>query len=59
MYKDMLEKLTEGLKKAEISESVGAMRLLKDKFRECMDKGAYPTFSVPDFLLPPLVGQIN
>eukprot|EP01084_Bolivina_argentea_P293224 504273_1 len=58
-YKDMLEKLTDGLKKADITESVVAMRLLKDKFRQCMEKGVYPNFCVNDFPLPPLIGQID
>lgn len=54
-YKDMLEKLTEGLKVGEIGDSVKAMHGLRDRFKECMDKCVYPTFEVKDFPLPPSV----
>ena len=58
-YQDMLEKLTDGLRKADISDSVKAMHGLKARFQECMDNNVYPQFKCPDFPLPPLVGGIK
>merc|ERR1712228_232470 len=58
-YAEMLEKLTSGLKKAEIGDSVKAMHGLRDRFKECMDKKVYPQFVCADFPLPPLVGGIT
>lgn len=52
-YAAMLKALEDGLKKADIADAVQAMRDLKERFRECMEKEEFPTFVVKDFPEPP------